>query len=119
MLPLQLEWEEITGHLHPLSPRPSESALIRITYDFDPSRQSITSIEITLIPSPSGSPTTLRFHNAWSNANPGELCIPDPLGSGILIVDVAHRGWEKPILVVSDDEETRTLFGAARVERVA
>ena len=117
MQPHALEWEEIEEHLHPLSPQPSESSLVRLSFTFDRKSQSISELEAELIFG-SGSLVRLLFKEVWSNSNPGQLTVPDPLGSGILVVDVKHRGWMHHILVVADDEEQDTLFGAGSVQQL-
>ena len=115
MEPFALTYEEVIEHLHPLSPRPSQSRLTRITYDFDPEAQRIVSVEAQI--RVGGELRSLWFRNVWSNTNWGELRLAYPLGSGILVVDVSYRGWEHKVIVVGDDEEHHTLFGAATVEK--
>jgi hypothetical protein len=117
MLPFAMTYEEIVEHLHPLSPRPSQSRLTRITYDFDPEGQRIVLVETHL--QVDGEVRVLRFHDIWSNTSWGELRLAYPFGSGILVVDALYRGWEHTIMVVGDDEECRTLFGSAAVEEAA
>lgn len=114
MQPFALTYEEIVEHLHPLSPQPSQSRLMRIAYDFDPEGQRIISVEAHL--RIDHAVRVLQFHDIWSNAELGELRLAYPFGSGILVVDVSYRGWEQRIMVVGDDEEYRTLFGAWSIE---
>lgn len=114
MLPFAMAYDEIVEHLHPLSPRPSQSQLTRIAYEFDPEDQRIISVEANL--RVGCEVRVLRFRDVWSNSDWGELRLACPFGSGILVVDVLYRGWEQKLLVVGDDEEYRTLFGAAMVE---
>jgi hypothetical protein len=117
MRQFQIPWEQIVESLHPLSPPPSKSRLLELRYRIIPSAQRFDSVEIVLELEDSNL-LTLRFNDVWSNALPGELLIPEPLGRGILVVDVRAWGWEQPIVAVADDEEHRALFGASSVERI-
>lgn len=114
MQPFALAYDEILEHLHPLSPRPRQSQLTRITYDLAPERQQVTTIEMNL--RVAGITRVLRFRDIWLNSDWGELRLPYPLGSGILVVDAVYRGWEQTILAVGEDEDFHTLFAASAVE---
>lgn len=116
MQPFALTYEEIVEHLHPLSPRPSQSRLTRIAYDFDPECQRIVSVETYLLVG--REIRVLQFRDIWSNTDWGELRLAYPFGSGILVVDASYRGWEQTIMAVGDDEQYRTLFGASAVEEL-
>ena len=116
--PFEIAWSEVLSSLHSLSPQPTEAQLRRIEVKFDPERQRIDWIIVDLVRRSSVT-TRLKFADVWSNALPGELALPDPFGQGVLILDVSSRGWESSIVAVSDDDEARTLFGAASVCEVA
>lgn len=113
---IQLTNEEIENHLHPLSPMPGESQMVSLLYRIDPNGQTVTEIEIGLVSGNSEVKRHLRFLDIWLNSFPGELAIPEPVGGGILIVDIKDRGWIHPLAITADDDERRVIFGAGRIE---
>ena len=113
-----LNYESIVANLHPLPPRPSQSLLRGLCCQIDPVGQRFFRIDLSLELG-AGQLMAIRFNDVWSNALPGELRLPDLLGRGVLIVDVRKWGWECPIVVVADDEDYHTMFGARTVENIS
>jgi hypothetical protein len=113
---LKLTVEEVEARLHPLSPRLSTSHLSRLSYDIE--GQHVASATVT-VATDAGRERSFLFEGVWANGGPGALAVPYPLDSGILIVDLRHRGWERPFIVIADDDEFTLLFGASDVYEVA
>jgi len=104
--------EEIETHLHNSSPNPREYRMRSLTCFIDSERQIIKQIDVCLTPQVGGATRIIRFIDVWINSHPGNLAMPEPLGSGILIVDIKDRGWQHQLLVVGDDDDQPILFGA-------
>ena len=113
---IQLTPEEIDSHLHPSSPDPGEYWMTSLTCFVEPERQIIKQVEVCLAARLGGSKRTLRFIDVWMNSLPGSLAIPEPVGSGILVVDIRDRGWLHPLIILADDDDQTILFGAAIME---